>query len=79
MSAIFKGKTYGAVTVGERGQVVIPAKLRSELKIKAGEQLMVFATLEKKAISLMPARDFSQFLERAAKMISKLESKIPKK
>ena len=79
MNAIFKGKAYGAVTRGERGQLVIPAELRKALHIKSGDQLMVFANLEKKAISLMPSRDFSQFLERAAKVISRLESKVPKK
>ena len=79
MNAIFKGKTYGAVTLGERGQLVIPAELRRELKIKSGDQLMVFAKLDKKVISLMPAKDFSQFLEKAAKLISKLESRVPKK
>ncbi len=79
MNGIFKGKTYGAVTVGERGQLVIPAELRKTLNIKPGDQLMVFAKTDKKIISLIPSKDFSQFLERAAKLISKLESKVPKK
>ncbi len=79
MNGIFKGKTYGAVTVGERGQLVIPAELRKTLNIKPGDQLMVFAKTDKKLISLIPSKDFSQFLERAAKLISKLESKVPKK
>ena len=79
MNSIFKGKTYGAVTIGERGQLVIPAELRKALHIKSGDQLMVFAKLDKRVINLMPSRDFSQFLERAAKLISKLESRLPKK
>ena len=79
MNAIFKGKTYGAVTVGERGQLVIPAELRKALHIKSGDQLMVFAKLDKRVISLMPSKDFSQFLERAAKIISKLETKVQRK
>jgi len=79
MNAIFKGRAYGAVTVGERGQLVIPAELRRAFRIKSGDQLMVFAKLDKKVINLMPAKDFSQFLERAAKLISKLESKVHKK
>jgi len=78
MQAIFKGKAYGPVTLGERGQLVIPAKLRRALSIKSGDQLMVFAKLDKKIISLMPARDFSQFLEKAARAISKLESRLRK-
>ena len=79
MQAIFKGRTFGAVTVGERGQLVIPSELRKALKIKSGDQLMVFAKLDKKIINLMPANDFSEFLSRAEKVIAKLESKIPKK
>ena len=79
MQAIFKGKAYGAVTVGERGQLVIPAELRKALHIKSGDQLMVFAKLDKRIISLMPSKDFSRFLERAAKIISELENKVPKK
>jgi AbrB family looped-hinge helix DNA binding protein len=77
MQAIFKGKVYGAVTIGERGQLVIPAELRRAFHIKSGDQLMVFAKLDKKVINLMTSQDFSQFLERAEKVISKLEKKIP--
>jgi AbrB family looped-hinge helix DNA binding protein len=79
MQSIFKGKVYGAITVGERGQIVIPAELRKALNIKPADQLMVFAKLDKKVISLMPAKDFSRFLEQAAKIISKLESRVPRK
>ncbi len=32
---------YGSVTVGERGQIVIPAEARAELDIKAGDKLLV--------------------------------------
>jgi len=78
MQAIFRGKTYGPATVGERGQIVIPAELRKALNIKSGDQLMVFAKLDKKVINLMPSKEFSKFLEHAAKVISKLERKIPK-
>ncbi|MBU2221107.1 MAG: AbrB/MazE/SpoVT family DNA-binding domain-containing protein, partial [Candidatus Omnitrophica bacterium] len=35
-------KVYGAVTVGERGQVVIPAQVRKIFKIKSGDKLIVF-------------------------------------
>ena len=54
MQAIFRGKSYGAVTIGERGQLVIPAGLRKTLNIKPGDQLMVFSKLDKKVINLIP-------------------------
>jgi len=78
MQEIFKGKNYGTATVGERGQIVIPAELRKALHLKSGDQLIIFAKPDKKIISLMPSKEFSRFLERASKLISKLEHKVHK-
>lgn len=33
---------YGTTTVGEKGQIVIPAEARTALKLKKGEKLLVF-------------------------------------
>ena len=79
MNGIFRGKAYGAVTVGERGQLVIPSDLRKEFKIKSGSKLMVFAKPDKKIISLITEEDFSRFLDKASKIISKLESEVSRK
>ena len=78
MHAFFKGKAYGAVTIGERGQLVIPAELRKALKIKSGDRLMVFSKVDKRLITLMPWNDFSQFLEQASRLIAKFENKVSK-
>jgi AbrB family looped-hinge helix DNA binding protein len=32
---------YGSVTVGDRGQIVIPAEARAELDIKPGDKLLI--------------------------------------
>ena len=79
MNGFFKGKVYGAATVGERGQLVIPADLRKDLDIKAGDRLMIFAKIDRKMISIMRERDFSDFLQKASKIISKLETKVSKR
>lgn len=79
MNAIFKGKAYGAVTVGERGQLVIPAELRKDFNIKPGGRLMVFANVERRLVTLMTEKDFSEFLERASKAIVRLEGEVPAK
>ena len=39
-------KFYGAVTVGERGQVVIPAQARRDHGIEAGDKLIVLGRPE---------------------------------
>lgn len=34
---------YGTTTLGEKGQIVIPADARKVLKLKKGEKLLVFS------------------------------------
>ena len=34
---------YGITSVGERGQVVIPADIRTKMNLKKGDKLLVFA------------------------------------
>jgi AbrB family looped-hinge helix DNA binding protein len=38
---------YGAITVSERGQIVIPAEARRDFGIETGEKLLVLGDLEK--------------------------------
>ncbi len=38
-------KFYGSVTVGERGQIVIPAEARRDFNIKPGDKLLVLGDL----------------------------------
>lgn len=51
---------FGLVTVGERGQIVLPKKAREKLKILPGEQLMVLGdtNLLSKGLALVDANDF---------------------
>lgn len=37
---------YGTVTVGEKGQIVIPHDARKNLKLKKGDRLLVFGMHE---------------------------------
>lgn len=37
---------YGAITVSERGQIVIPAEARRDFNIEVGDKLLVFGDLE---------------------------------
>ena len=71
MSALSKGKVYGAVTVGERGQVVIPAEIRKSFKIEPGDKL--FVLVKSDMISLIPAEEFNQFLSQVSEMLAKFK------
>jgi len=71
MRDISKGKIYGAATVGERGQVVIPSGIRKSFSIKPGDKLIVFARHE--MIGLIPADEFSQMLDRMSEAITRFK------
>lgn len=53
---------YGSTTVGERGQVVIPAEAREKLKIKAGDKLLVLSP-RGNMIAFVKAEDFEKHFE----------------
>ena len=42
-----KPQIWGVTTIGERGQIVIPAKAREELHLDKGEQLVVISKGQK--------------------------------
>jgi len=48
MTEIEEGKyIYGIVTVGERGQIVIPKEARDQFDIKPGDKLVVVGDIRK--------------------------------
>ena len=53
-----KGKhLFGLVTVGDKGQIVIPAKARKVFDISSGDQLVVLG-VEAQGMAIMKAEDF---------------------
>jgi AbrB family looped-hinge helix DNA binding protein len=63
-----KGKICGTATVGEKGQVVIPAEIRKKYKIIPGEKLIVFA--RPGMIGFMRAEGLSHFIDQATQMLA---------
>lgn len=47
---------YGSVTVGEKGQIVVPAEARQSLKLKKGEKLMVFGVDDETFCVMKPSK-----------------------
>lgn len=66
-----KGKhLFGVVTVGDKGQIVIPAKARKLFSIKAGDQLVVLGD-ESQGIALLKSDDFlhmADMIDKAQRM-----------
>ncbi len=66
-------KFYGAVRVGERGQVAIPAEARRELEIGHNTKLLAFGGQGKEALIFVKAEFFAQFLANITGMLSQFE------
>jgi AbrB family looped-hinge helix DNA binding protein len=65
-----KHEFFGSVKVGERGQIVIPAKAREMFKIEAGDQLLVFGDINK-GLGIMKASELGHFASRFFNSIQK--------
>ncbi|MCX7600022.1 MAG: AbrB/MazE/SpoVT family DNA-binding domain-containing protein [Armatimonadetes bacterium] len=64
---------FGAVTVGERGQIVIPAEARRTLDIRPGEKLLVFAPPGHKGLMVVKVEDILRFTESLREFLSAVE------
>lgn len=57
-------RVYGTVKVGERGQIVIPAKTRKEFDIKAGDFLLVVRTPMKDSFALIKTEAVQEMIRK---------------
>jgi AbrB family looped-hinge helix DNA binding protein len=59
-----KGKhIFGTVTVGERGQIVIPKKARDVFHIKSGDSLIILGDEAQGGIAALKTEHFMQIIE----------------
>lgn len=58
-----KGKhLFGIVTIGEKGQVIIPIKARRLFDLNAGDQMVVLGD-ETQGLALLPLRGFMEIVD----------------
>ncbi|MDR1798449.1 MAG: AbrB/MazE/SpoVT family DNA-binding domain-containing protein [Bifidobacteriaceae bacterium] len=66
------GKMYGTATLGERGQLSIPADARRELHLDPGDKVVVFGNKLTGGITLLKADVFEDFADFFMTKLNKL-------
>lgn len=69
-------KFYGSTTVGERGQVVIPAEARRDLQITPATKLLVFGSHNGGGLIFTKAESVTDFLDKAMSMLKRFEDML---
>ncbi len=68
---------YGAVTIGERGQIVIPAAARKDLGLEPGQKLLVYSASHGSGLLLFPPDDLTEVLRRMEQDIALADKTQP--
>ena len=66
-------KFYASVTVGERGQIAIPAEARRDLGIAPGTKLVVLGGSEKRILMMLKAEAVTEILTHTTALLSQFE------
>ncbi|MDR1118142.1 MAG: AbrB/MazE/SpoVT family DNA-binding domain-containing protein [Bifidobacteriaceae bacterium] len=66
------GRIFGTATVGERGQIAIPAEARKALSIKSGDKVVVFGNRVSGSLTLVNADVFEGFADFFLTKLNKL-------
>jgi len=74
----FDSHLYDVVTVGERGQVVVPSRARKELDIKPGDKLIAIKGHHGSTLVLVNMKEASQTFDKMAKMFGEFAAKYSK-
>jgi len=66
-------KFYGATTIGERGQVVVPAEARRDLDMVPSSKVLVFGSPGGEGLLIIKAESVAEIMAHASKMLSGVE------
>lgn len=70
---VMAGGFYDSVTVGERGQVVIPAKARRDMGLKPGDKLIVLRAPGKIGIVLVHTDQMAKMFKKMTEHIGQMK------
>ncbi len=74
-----KDHFYGAATVGERGQIVIPVEARKKYAIETGDKLLIMGAPHEKGLMLVKIEALREFMTTILSDLQTLEHEIQSK
>ncbi len=72
----FSDAFYGTATIGERGQIVIPADARSDMNLNAGEKVLIMKHPVHAGLMLFKFEAVKEFVDDFQESINKISEQI---
>lgn len=69
-------KLAGTVTVGPKGQVVVPAEVRELMKIKPGDKLIALYLCDKKSVVLVTEEQAQVYVTKMGEKFTKFKETL---
>lgn len=67
---------HGVATVGERGQIVIPAEVRKKYGMDKGDKLLIFAHPFKEGIMIFPMGEMENFMREMVAGLTQIQEQL---
>ena len=71
----FEDAFYGSATVGDRGQIVIPAEARQELGIHPGDKMLIMRHPIHKGLMVFQLNSVKEFLDEFSAQVQRIEER----
>ncbi len=68
----------GTVTVGPKGQVVIPVEVREKMNIAPGDKMIVLYADDKRAVALLPESAAERFISHLSDQVAQFKQNLRK-
>jgi AbrB family looped-hinge helix DNA binding protein len=72
----FDDAFYGSATVGERGQIVIPAEARAELGLSPGDKVLIMRHPIHKGLMMFQLDSVKEFLDEFSAGVQRIEARV---
>lgn len=71
-------KLAGVVTVGPKGQVVVPADVRESMNITPGDKLVALYLQDRKSVMFIPEQQAQEFVTRMGEQFAQFKESLNK-